>query len=46
MPLTEAERAKRYRDKHRAKVRERDNLRKKNQRKLLKTLNPEANKER
>ena len=46
MPLTEAERAKRYREKHREKVRERDNLCKKHQRELLKALNPEANKER
>ena len=46
MPLTEAERAKCYREKHREKVRERDNLRKKTHQKLLKALNPEANKER
>ena len=46
MPLTEGERAKRYREKHREKVREKDNLRKKHQRELLKALNPEANKER
>ena len=46
MPLTEAERAKRCREKHREKVRERDNLRKKHQRELLKALNSEANKER
>ena len=46
MPLTEAEPAKCYREKHREKVRERENLRKRNQRKLLKILNPEANKER
>ena len=38
MTLTEAERAKRYREKHREKVRERDNLckkTKKTKRKLL-----------
>ena len=46
MPLTEAEHAKRFREKHIEKVRERDNLRKKHQRELQKTLNPEANKER
>ena len=34
MPLTEAERAKRFREKHIEKVRERDNLRKKHQREL------------
>ena len=45
MPFTEAERAKRYREKHREKVRERYNLRKKHQRELLKTSNLEANKE-
>ena len=46
MPLTEADRAERYRERYREKVCERDNLRKKNQRKLLKALNPKANKER
>ena len=46
MPLTEAERVKRYREKHREKVCERYNLRKKQQRELLKALNPEANKKR
>ena len=45
MPFTEAERAKRYREKHREKVRERYNLRKKHQRELLKTSNLEAYKE-
>ena len=34
MSLTEAERAKRYREKHKEKVRERYNLRKKHQREL------------
>ena len=46
MSLTEAERAKRYREKHKEKVRERYNLRKKHQRELLRALNLEANKER
>ena len=46
MPLTEADRAERYRERYREKVCERDNLRKKNQRKLLKALNPKANMER
>ena len=43
MPLAEAERTKCYREKHREKVRERDNLRKKHQRELLKA---ESSKER
>ena len=46
MPLTEAERTKCYREKHREKVRERDNFRKNHQRELLKALNPESSKER
>ena len=46
MPLTEADRAEHYRERYREKVCERDNLRKKNQRKLLKALNPKANMER
>lgn len=45
MPLSAAERAKKYRDKHREEVRRRDNLRKKYQRTILKTL-PERNEER
>ena len=35
MTSAKAKRAKRHREKHREKVRKRDNLRKKNQRKLL-----------
>ena len=46
MSLTEAERIKCYRQKHREKVRERDNPRKKHQRELLKALNPGSSKER
>ena len=46
MPLTEADHAERYRERYREKVCERDNLRKKNQRKLLKALNPKPNMER
>ena len=46
MPLTEADRAERYRERYREKVCERDNLRKNNQRKLLKALNAKANMER
>ena len=37
MPLTSAERAKRYREKNKEEVKERDKLRKKHQRELLKT---------
>ena len=44
--MSEAEHAKRSREKYREKVRERDNLRKNHQRELLKALNPEANKKR
>ena len=46
MPLTPAERAKRYREKNKDEVRKRENLRKRNQRVKLKILNPEANKSR
>jgi len=46
MPLTQAERAKRYRENHKTAVRERDNLRKKHQREVLKALNPGVYKER
>ena len=38
MPLTEAERAKRYREKHREKVRERYNLRKKTPARIIKGI--------
>ena len=38
MPLAEAERTKCYREKHREKVRERDNLRKKNPTKIAKGI--------
>ena len=46
MPLTEAERSKRYRQKNSEKVRERKNLRRKHKRLLLKLNNPAENAER
>ena len=45
-PLTPAERAKRYREKNKEKVREREALRKKLRRAEMKVSNPEQNKAR
>ena len=46
MPLTPAQRAKRYRENNKEEVRKRENLRKKQHRVTLKCVNPIANKER